>query len=142
MNTLRLGLVKETSTLGFIYIRVKANAKATSLLTCCIVSDLCIYTTATVVAANIKEKNRFRVRFGSNINEPLLYRIEIKVFSGIPLFSSQEIPRLFAIFSKLTQNFLTLPGLSGKILNFPYFSHFHFFPVLVGDLVYYIESHP
>ena len=28
-------------------------------------SDLCIYTTATAVAANIKEKNRFRVR--SNI---------------------------------------------------------------------------
>ena len=57
--------------LGFIYIRAKANAKATSLLTCCIVSDLCIYTTATAVAANIKEKNLFRVRFRSNINEPL-----------------------------------------------------------------------
>ena len=57
--------------LGFIYIRAKANAKATSLPTCCIVSDLCIYTTATAVAANIKEKNRFRVRFRSNINEPL-----------------------------------------------------------------------
>ena len=55
-------------TLGFIYIR----AKATSLLTCCIVSDLCSYTTATAVAANIKEKNRFRVRLRSNINEPLI----------------------------------------------------------------------
>ena len=54
----------------FVYIRVKANAKAMSLLTCCIISDLCIYTTATAVATNIKEKNRFRVRFRSNINEP------------------------------------------------------------------------
>ena len=49
--------------LGFIYIR----AKATSLLTCCIVSDLCIYTTATAMTTNIKEKSRLR----SNINEPL-----------------------------------------------------------------------
>ena len=49
------------------------NAKATSLLTCCIVSNLCIYTTATAAAANIKEKNRFRVRVRSNINEPLTY---------------------------------------------------------------------
>ena len=55
------------SLLGSIYIREKANVKSTSLLTCCIVSNVCIYTTAT---ANIKEKNRFRVRFRSNINEP------------------------------------------------------------------------
>ena len=62
--TLMLGV---NGPLGFIYIR----AKATSLLTCCIVSDLCIYTTATVAATNIKEKNRFLVRFRSNINELL-----------------------------------------------------------------------
>ena len=30
------------------------KVKATSLPTCCIVSDLCIYTTVTPVAANIK----------------------------------------------------------------------------------------
>ena len=53
-------------TYRFIYIR----AKATSLLTYCIFSDLCIYTTATAAATNIKEKNRFRVHFRSNINEP------------------------------------------------------------------------
>ena len=51
--------------LGFIYIRAKENAKTMSLLTCCIVSDLRIYTTAIAVATNIKEKNRFRF----NINE-------------------------------------------------------------------------
>ena len=54
--------------LGFIYIRAKANAKVTSLLTSCMVSNLCIYTTVTAVTANMKEKYRFR----SNINEPLL----------------------------------------------------------------------
>ena len=53
--------------LGFIYIRVKA----TSLLTCCIVSHLYIYTTATAAAIKIKENYHFRVRFRSNINEPL-----------------------------------------------------------------------
>ena len=41
---------------------------------CCIVSNLCIYTTATAVAANIKEKNR--VRFRSNRNEPLVLLVE------------------------------------------------------------------
>ena len=60
-------LVWTSAYLGFIYIR----AKATSLLTCCIVSDLCIYTTATAAATKIKEKNRFCFRFRSNINEPL-----------------------------------------------------------------------
>ena len=65
------GVCGKVHNLGFIYIRAKANAKATSLLTCCIVSDLCIYTTATAVVANIKEKYRFRVRFRSNINESL-----------------------------------------------------------------------
>ena len=62
--------VNSLSLLGFIYIRAKANVKATSLLTCCIVSNVCIYTTATAAMANIKEKNRFRVRFRSYINEP------------------------------------------------------------------------
>ena len=58
--------------LGFTYIRAKANAnaKATSLLTCCIVSNLCIYITATAVATKIKEKDRFHIR--SNINAPLV----------------------------------------------------------------------
>ena len=37
------------------------KVKATSILTCCIVSNLCVYTTAT----KVKEKNRFR----SSINE-------------------------------------------------------------------------
>ena len=64
----QISALVDYSGLGFIYIR----AKATSLLICCIVSDLCIYTTVTSVAANIKEKNRFRVRFRSNINEPLV----------------------------------------------------------------------
>ena len=75
-NSRVLDMSKLINYLGFIYSRVepnmkantKANAKATLLLTCCIVSNLCIYTTATAVAANIKEKDRFR----SNINEPLL----------------------------------------------------------------------
>ena len=76
MASLRKGQFRITCqhfgvSLGFIYIKAKANTKATSLLTWCIVSDLCIYTTATAVAANIEEKNRFRVRFRSNINEPL-----------------------------------------------------------------------
>ena len=62
---LQILMLRMNIPLGFIYIR----AKATSLLTCCIVSDLCIYTTVTAVATNIKEKNHFRVR--SNINEPL-----------------------------------------------------------------------
>ena len=48
-----------------IYIRAKA--KATSLSTCCIVSNLCTYTKATAAATKIKGKNRFR----SSINEPL-----------------------------------------------------------------------
>ena len=50
-------------TLGFIYIRAKGNEKATSLPICCIVSYLCIYTTATAVAANIKEKIAFTFAF-------------------------------------------------------------------------------
>ena len=66
-----------SAVLWFIYIRAKAKAKATSFLTCRIVSDLCIYTTVTAVATNIKEKNRFRIRFCSNINEPLWYCLHI-----------------------------------------------------------------
>ena len=49
--------------LGCIYIR----AKATSLQTCCIVSNLCIFTTA---ATKIKGKNRFRF----SINETLCWK--------------------------------------------------------------------
>ena len=79
-------------TLGFIYIR----AKATSLLTCCIVSNLCIYTTATAVTANIKEKNRFRVRFHSNINEPLgVFRVGLN--SNIHVIKTLRIKQIFLI---------------------------------------------
>ena len=49
--------------LRLIYIRVKA----TSLPTCCTVSNLCTYTKATAAATKIKGKNRFRY----SINEPL-----------------------------------------------------------------------
>ena len=52
--------------LRLIYIR----AEATSLLTCCIVSNLCIYTTTTAAATKIKEKNR--LRFRPNVDEPLV----------------------------------------------------------------------
>ena len=45
--------------LGFIYIR----AKATSLLTCCIVSDLCVYATAMSERQKIKKNYPYRVRF-------------------------------------------------------------------------------
>ena len=41
-----------------------------SLLTCCIDSDLCVYTTAICEQQKIKEKYRFRFR--SNINEPYM----------------------------------------------------------------------
>ena len=64
--------------LGFIYIRLKANAKAMLLPICYIVSNLCIYTTATAMTANIKEKNRFHVRFRSNINEPLCFSLRFR----------------------------------------------------------------
>ena len=70
-SVMRLRLEGHKNPLGFIYIRAKANAKATSLLTCCIVSSLYIYITATAVATKIKENNRFHVRFCSNINAPL-----------------------------------------------------------------------
>ena len=50
--------------LRLIYIRAKA--KSTSLPTCCIVFNLCIYTTATAAMTKTKEKNRFP----SSINEP------------------------------------------------------------------------
>ena len=54
-------------------ISIREKVKATSLPTCCIVSNLCIYTTATAAVTNIKEKNRFRLR--SNINEPLSWNV-------------------------------------------------------------------
>ena len=53
--------------LGYIYIRAKA--KATSLQNCCIVSNMCVYTTAMCERQKIKENYRFRSR--SNIKEPL-----------------------------------------------------------------------
>ena len=51
--------------LGCIYI----IAKTTSLLFCCIVSNLCVYTTAMCERQKIKGKNRFRVL--ANIKDPL-----------------------------------------------------------------------
>ena len=42
-----------------IYIRAKAKVKATSLMICCIVSYLCVYTTVTTAATKIKEKIAF-----------------------------------------------------------------------------------
>ena len=45
---------------GYTYTREKA--KVTALSICCIVSNLCVYTTATAWATKIKEKNRFRFR--------------------------------------------------------------------------------
>ena len=56
--------------LGCIYIRANAKAKATSLPICCIVSNLCVYTTAMCKRQKIKEKIRFRFRVRSNIKEP------------------------------------------------------------------------
>ena len=52
---------------GLVYTRT--NVKAMSFPTCCIVSNLCIYTTVTAVVTKIKETNRFRVR--SSTNAPL-----------------------------------------------------------------------
>ena len=49
--------------LRLIYTRAKVKAKAKSLPTCCIIFNLCVYTTATAAATNIKEKNRFRFLF-------------------------------------------------------------------------------
>ena len=43
----------------------------TLLPTCCTVSFLCLYTTATAAVTKIKEKNRLRFYFHSNINESL-----------------------------------------------------------------------
>ena len=54
--TKRILDVSLRSFLGCIYTR----AKATSLPICCIVFNLCVYTTATAAATKIKEKNRFR----------------------------------------------------------------------------------
>ena len=51
--------------LGYIYIR----AKATSLQNCCIVSNMCVYTTA--MCERQKIKGNYRFRFRSNIKEPL-----------------------------------------------------------------------
>ena len=74
--------------LRLIYIRAKA--KATSLPTCCIVSNLCIYTTATAAVAKIKEKNRFRFR--SNINEPLSWNVmQIRIHRRIDGVSSSGL---------------------------------------------------
>ena len=53
--------------LGCIYIRAKVKAKVTSLLICCIVSYLCVYTTVMSGWQKIKENYRFR----SNMKEPL-----------------------------------------------------------------------
>ena len=47
------------------------NAKVMSLPICCIVSIMCVYTTVMCERQKIKEKNRFRFRVRSNINEPL-----------------------------------------------------------------------
>ena len=61
-------------TLGCIYIRAKVNAKVMSLLMCCIVSYLCVYTTAMSEWQKIKENYCFRFNFRSKINAPLQYR--------------------------------------------------------------------
>ena len=45
-----------------IRVHLYIRAKATLLPTSCIVSFLCVYTTATAVATKIKEKNHFRFR--------------------------------------------------------------------------------
>ena len=48
---------------GVFTLRVysdQAKAKVTSLLICCIISCLCVYTTATAAATKIKEKKCFR----------------------------------------------------------------------------------
>ena len=55
--------------LGCIYIR--ARVKATSLPICCIVFNLCVYTTVTAAATRIKRKNHFHFDFCSNINAAL-----------------------------------------------------------------------
>ena len=57
--------------LGCIYTRAKAKVKATSLPICCIVSYLCVYTTAMSERQKIKENYHFRFRVRSNIKEPL-----------------------------------------------------------------------
>ena len=87
--------------LGFIYIRVKV--KATSLLTCCIVSNLCIYTTVTIVVTNIKEKNRFHICFRSNINKPLWFIHTAAATAtensvAIKMWTLQPAPTIFIFF--------------------------------------------
>ena len=49
--------------LGCIDIRAKAKAKATSLPISCIVSNLCVYTTAMCKGQKIKEKIAFAFAF-------------------------------------------------------------------------------
>ena len=66
--------------LGFIYTR----AKATSLPTSYIVSNLCIDTASTAAATKIEGKNRFRVRFRSSISEPLLDDRKTKIKYKMP----------------------------------------------------------
>ena len=56
-----------------IYIRAKANMKATSLLICFIVSIMCVYSTVMCERQKIKEKNRFCFHIHSNINAPLWF---------------------------------------------------------------------
>ena len=55
--------------------------KATSLLTCCIVSNLWIYTTATAAVTKIKEKNCLWFRFRSNINETLWLVHSVRIYT-------------------------------------------------------------
>ena len=66
------------ASLGYIYIKANAKAKATSLPICCIVSNLCVYTTAMCKRQQIKEKICFRFRVRSNVKEPLEWR-EVKL---------------------------------------------------------------
>ena len=51
-------------------IYTRAKAKATSLPICCIVFNLCVYTTATATATKIRT-NRFHFHFRSSINTAL-----------------------------------------------------------------------
>ena len=59
-----ISLSRYLSLLGYIYITAKA--KATSLPICCIVSYLCVYTTAISERQKIKENYRFCFHFNEN----------------------------------------------------------------------------
>ena len=79
--------VHDPSPLGTCFRLINIREKGMSLPTCCIVSIMCVCTTATAAATKIKEKNflRFFFRFRSNVNETLrLINLDLTVQGSDP----------------------------------------------------------